>query len=73
MNAEFDHDLTIDQWEALKAVRASAPETLALNQAVLKDLVGLRLVAMLGKLPVMTAKGRKVLVRGSPRLWDVAA
>jgi hypothetical protein len=72
MNVEFDYDLTPDQWETLKAVRVSVPETFVLNQSVL-DLIALQLVAMRENLPVMTLKGRRVLVRGSPRLWDIAA
>jgi hypothetical protein len=28
---------------------------------------------MIDNLPVITWSGRKALVRGSPRLWDVAA
>jgi hypothetical protein len=73
MNAEFDQDLTLSQWETLKALRVWAPKTFALNQSSLEDLIALQLVTMHGNLPVMTLKGRKVLVRGSPRLWDVAA
>jgi hypothetical protein len=72
MNVEFDYDLTRDQWETLKAVRVWLPGTFVLNQSVL-DLIALQLVAMRENLPVMTLKGRKVLVRGSPRLWDIAA
>jgi hypothetical protein len=73
MNAEFDYQLTIGHWEALRALRVCAPKTFALNQSVLEDLIALQLAEISGNLPVMTLKGRKVLVRGSPRLWDVAA
>jgi hypothetical protein len=72
MNVEFDYDLTPDQWETLKAVRVWVPETFVLNQSVL-DLIALQLVAMRENIPVITLKGRRVLVRGSPRLWDIAA
>jgi hypothetical protein len=60
MNAEFDHDLTADQWEALKALRLP---------------VGKRqnLVPRLRDHPVLTELGRKALIRGSYRLWDFAA
>ena len=71
MNAEFDYDLTPDQWEALKALRLPAPERRALNR--FESLVALQLAAMTGEGPVITPKGRSVLLRGSPRLWDVAA
>jgi len=54
MNAEFDYDLTPDQWETLKALRLPAAQRRILNRFVVD-------------------KGRSVLLRGSPRLWDVAA
>jgi len=44
-----------------------------LNQFVLDDLVALGLATMSDDMPVMTPKGRRALVRGSSRLWDVAA
>lgn len=71
MSAEIDVDLTPDQWEALKALRA--PQCGGLNSSVLGPLAALKLVAMNGDLPVITPRGRKVLVRGSSRLLDVAA
>jgi hypothetical protein len=72
MNAEFDYDLTRDQWEALKALRLPAAERRVVNGPVVESLVALQLAAMTGA-PSITAKGRSVLLRGSPRLWDVAA
>ena len=73
MNTELDYDLTSDQWEALKALRAPSLKARALNRFVLEDLIALRLAAISDDLPVITPWGRKVLVRGSTRLWDVAA
>jgi hypothetical protein len=73
MNTELDYDLTPDQWEALKALRAPSLKTRALNRSVVEDLFALGLAAMRDDLPVMTPRGRKVLVRGSTRLLDVAA
>jgi len=73
MNAEFDYDLTPDQWEALKALRAPAPKCRALNRLVVEDLIALELAELSGDFPVITPRGRKVLIRGSSRLWDVAA
>jgi hypothetical protein len=73
MNAEFDYDLTPDQWEALKALRMPIPEGRALIRSVLEELITLQLAAMKENLPVITPMGRKVLVRGSSRLLDVAA
>jgi hypothetical protein len=71
MNAEIDYDLTRDQWETLKALRA--PECRALNRSALKQLIALQLAAMGEDFPVITPRGRKVLVRGSCRLLDLAA
>ena len=73
MNAEFDYDLTPDQWEALKMLRLPAPRRSLLNKFVVENLVALQLAAVIGECPVITPRGRKVLVRGSSRLWDVAA
>jgi len=72
MNAEFDYDLTPDQWETLKALRTPAKFS-RLNRFLIDDLVALQLAVISDNLPVITARGRKVLVRGSSRLWDVAA
>jgi hypothetical protein len=73
MKAEFDHDLTPDQWEALKALRLPESKRRFLNRFIVESLITLQLVVMIDNLPVITSSGRKALVRGSPRLWDVAA
>ncbi len=73
MNAEFDYDLTSDQWEALKALRLPAAQRRILNRFVIESLVALQLAAITDDCPIITPKGRSVLLRGSPRLWDVAA
>jgi hypothetical protein len=73
MNAEFDYDLTPDQWEALKALRLPTSSRRFLNRFVVEDLVALQLAAMIDDCPAITPRGRKVLIRGSSRLWDVAA
>jgi hypothetical protein len=72
MSVESDYDLTPDQWEALKALRA--PARLASSRSALEQLVALQLAAIDddGR-PVITLMGRKVLVRGSSRLLDLAA
>lgn len=72
MNAELDYDLTRDQWEALKALRLPAAER-RVDRLVVGSLIELQLAAMTGDGPVITPKGRSVLLRGSPQLWDVAA
>jgi hypothetical protein len=73
MNDEIDYALTPDQWETLKALRVPAASILALSQFVFDDLVALGLATIRDDMPAMTPKGRKVLIRGSSRLWDVAA
>ena len=73
MNAEFDYDLTPDQWEILKSLRTPAPEARALNRFVVENLVALGLAETTDGRPVLTPKGRSVLLRGSPRLLDLAA
>jgi hypothetical protein len=73
MNAEDDYDLTLDQWEALKSIRAPAANGRALNRSVVENLVALQLAEITDDRPVITRKGRSVLLRGSPRLLDLAA
>jgi hypothetical protein len=73
MNAKIDYDLTLDQWEALKALRTPAAKRRFLNRFVVEQLIALRLAAEVGDRPAITPEGRSVLLRGSPRLWDVAA
>jgi hypothetical protein len=73
MNAQADYDLRHDQWETLKMLRVPIPRPFAVNRFVLEELVALRLVAVRDNTPVITPMGRKVLIRGSARLWDVAA
>jgi ribosomal protein S19E (S16A) len=45
----------------------------ALNRSIVANLMALGLAETAGDRPVITRKGRSVLLRGSPRLWDVAA
>jgi hypothetical protein len=73
MDIEFDCDLTPDQWEALKALRAPAPAARWRSRYVLESLVALDLISIDGGFPAITARGRRVLIRGSSRLLDVAA
>jgi len=73
MNTQIDYDLTPDQWETLKALRVPASGLSTLNLSVLEQLVALHLAAMSDNLPVITPAGRRTLIRGSSRLWDVAA
>ena len=74
MNEEFDYDLTPDQWEALKTLRTTASRLPRMSRYTIDGLIALELAAMNGDVPVITSKGRKVLIRGSSRLLlDLAA
>ena len=73
MNTEFDYDLTRDQWEVLRALRVPAADCRRLDRSAFRHLIALGLAELIGDRPVISAKGRSVLLRGSPRLWDVAA
>ena len=73
MHTEIDYDLTPDQWETLKALRVPAAGSYTPNPFVLAELIALHLAAMSDNSPLITPAGRWALVRGSSRLWDVAA
>ena len=74
MDAEFDYDLSTDQWEVLKALRLPAPTRGPVSTSALEQLVALELASIEDGLPRITPAGRKVLIRGgSSRLLDVAA
>jgi len=74
MNEEFDYDLTPSQWEALKALRTPASRLTRISRYTIDGLIALELAAINGDAPAITAKGRKVLIRGSSLLLqDLAA
>ena len=73
MTDDTDHDLSFDQWEALKALRPLGPSAPKVSAYILEQLVASALVTMSQGHPVITPKGRSVVLRGSPRLWDLAA
>jgi hypothetical protein len=73
MSAEFDDDLTANQWDALRSLRLSATKSSILNRFVVESLIARELATMAGDRAMLTAKGRTVLVRGSSRLLDLAA
>lgn len=74
MNIELDYDLSPDQWETLKALRTGATQRRVNSPSVVEQLVALGLAAIGADGPLITPMGRKVLIRGSSRLWeDVAA
>jgi hypothetical protein len=73
MNIDVDFDLSSDQWDALKSLRSPVARDRVVKAYVVQDLVKLGLVSVVDGVPVMTPSGRKVLVRGSCRLLDLAA
>jgi hypothetical protein len=73
MHAELDYNLTLDQWETLKALRGSASQRRAPVHFVVEQLAALGLAAIDDGRPLITAKGRSVLLRGSPQLLDLAS
>ncbi len=73
MDTELDYDLTPDQWETLKALRIPATDRRGLSRSIIDHLVALELVTISDGRARITAKGRSVLLRGSPLLLDVAA
>ncbi|WP_314962882.1 hypothetical protein [Bradyrhizobium cosmicum] len=73
MSNDFDFDLSSDQWEVLKALRNPVSNGRFSKVYVIEGLVKLGLVVVNDGVPAMTPTGRKVLVRGSCRLLDVAA
>jgi len=71
---EFDYDLTPSQWETLKALRTPASKLPRMSRYTIDSLIALELATMNGNAPDITAKGRKVLIRGSSLLLqDLAA
>ena len=73
MNAELDYDLTQEQWKTLRALRLPPPDRHVPDRSVVAQLVALELAAIEDGIPFITTKGRSVLLRGSPRLLDLAA
>lgn len=72
MTTETDLQLNANQWEILRALRPGAP-TNRLNRYVLDQVIELGLVALVDDVPALTTTGRAVVLRGCPKLWDLAA
>ena len=73
MHAEIDYNLTQDQWKTLKALRGGAPQGRSPDRFVVDQLVRLGLAGIDDGVALITAKGRSVLLRGSPQLLDLAS
>lgn len=72
MPTETDIQLTANQWDMLRALRPGAP-IVRLNRYILEQLAELGLVVLSDPVPALTPAGRSVVLRGCPRLWDLAA
>ena len=74
MSNEFDIELTLNQWEVLKALRTPASNPSKISRFAVEHLISLGLVTARGDSFAITPAGRKVLIRGSSQLLqDVAA
>ena len=73
MTNDVDFELSPDQWEVLRVLRNPVASGRLSKAYLLEGLVKLGLVIVNDGMPAMTPIGRKVLVRGSCRLLDVAA
>lgn len=72
MLTETDFQLSANQWELLRALRPGAP-AIRLNRYILDQLTELGLVTLVDDVPALTTTGRTVVLRGCPKLWDLAA
>lgn len=73
MQPELDYGLTQEQWETLKGLRGGATQRGTPNRFVLDQLVDLGLAGIKDGHPLITSKGRSVLLRGSTQLLDLAS
>jgi len=73
MDIETFPDLGLEQWEILKALRLPLHQRRRVDPLVLAQLFELGLAAGCPQTPAITERGRRVLIRGSIRLLDLAA
>lgn len=73
MSTETEYQLSETHWETLRALRPAGQPVRRLNRYVLDQLVAMGLVTLSGAEPTLSVTGRAVVLRGCPRLWDLAA
>ena len=73
MDAELDLNLSREQWDVLRALRLPVAARGRTNSSVLEQLIALDLASIEDGSPRITPTGRKVLIRGSSSLLDVAS
>lgn len=61
------------EWETLKALMAPDPDPRRVHDGALRQLLQSELVSVDADRPAVTAKGRRVVISGSPHLWERAA
>ena len=57
------------EWETLKSLSAPQPDRGRVHAAALRQLLQSELVTIEAERPSVTARGRQVVICGSPRLW----
>ena len=73
MHFETETDLSLHQWEILRLLCRPAHIRRTINRQALAPLIELGLAEWHAELPVVTATGRRVLIRGAAKLLDLAA
>ena len=80
MDADNDLRLSRSEWETLKAIGAAHRDRTPLDRPPLdqppfdrqaiEQLIASELAVVTERGPAITARGRRVVVRGSPLLWN---
>ena len=70
---DFESALTAIQWDVLKALRTPTADLRGARRVIAEQLIALGLATITDGRTKLTPRGREVVLRGSPRLWDVAA
>ncbi len=70
MDTENDLRLSPSEWETLKAIGGWNRDHRLLDNNAVRNLVASELAVVTDNGPTITAMGRRVVVRGSPQLWN---
>lgn len=70
MKADIDLGLDPVQWETLRVLGAPDAKGRQVNEFACQQLVKLELAVVQDGRPAITPKGRRIVVRGSPLLWN---
>lgn len=58
------------EWETLRALRAPSSDSGRLSPAAVQQLLRSNLLEFRADRPALTARGRQVVISGSPLLWN---